>query len=471
MSAVVFVAQMAKRGAFRKRERDWARAAGVYLSVSLVVGMGFALMMASRHISLGIFQGRLQQRIQDQTQPLSNQEYLAEIVSYADLISNHMVAYYTFIVFALVAGAGALYQGMRQQLQVSVQRWGVVALVVLVLLAGFVSIMANLRPIQADMVYKVALSYEKQSLPEALELYKHAIALTPKEDFYYFELGRVYLLNVGTQPEYTVSAIEAFTDAQNIAPLNTDHVKGLAKAYHVWAKIAAASGDIARYQERFQRAEYYYDIAVSLSPHNAFLMNEWVKFYLEEGTFASSNKNVDLENADTWLRLTEDDFARAREVIADSLEIDSEYYDTWILLGDLYRTQESWAEAADAYEHAVEVDPNHADTWSLLSGIYIEKLNRPADAARALVGMGDMYADQGSFPEAIQAYNQAPSLDAGLNNDWEFYRRLANAYDRMGQSDMAITYAQEALKLAPDKELADLQAWLAELQASEDVEP
>ena len=359
-----------------------------------------------------------------------------------------MAAYYVFIVFALGAGAWALYHGMRQQLQVTVQRWGAVALVVLVLVVGFGSVMANLRPIQADMVYKAALSYEKESLPESLELFKHAIELAPNEDFYYFEIGRVYLLNAGAGQENAIAAIDAFVKAQSIAPLNTDHAKGLAKSYHVWAKIAAASGDTAAYQERLQRADEYYEIATSLSPNNAFLQNERVRFYFEEGNFA-----------------------RAEEAIAVSLEIDSEYYDTWMLLGDLHRAQEDWAGAAQAYEHALEVEPRHADVWSLLGGIYIEKLSRPVDAARAFVGMGDMYAGQSSLPEAIQAYNQALSLDPDLNDDWEFQRRLANAYDRMGQSDLAVSHAREALRLAPDEEQADLQAWLADLQAPGGVLP
>jgi hypothetical protein len=36
----------------------------------------------------------------------------------------------------------------------------------------------------------------------------------------------------------------------------------------------------------------------------------------------------------------------------------------------------------------------------------------------------------------------------------------------MGQSSLAVSHAQEALELAPEEEQVDLQAWLAELQAS-----
>lgn len=487
MSAVVFIAQMAKRGAFRRREWDWAWAAGLYLFVSLVIGFGFALVMANRHVLLIYYQSQLQARAQDQAMPLTPQEYLAGVVGFSDLIAGHMTTYYVFIIFVLIVGGMALYLGVRRQSQRTAHLWGVITFCILVLVIGYIAVVGNLRPIQADMVYKVALSYEKESLPEALKLYEHAIELAPNEDFYYFEMGRVYLLNTlsqetGANEGNALAAIDAFENAQGIAPLNTDHAKGLAKSYHVWAKIAAATGDVQAYQERLRRAEYHYDIATSLSPNNALLRNEWVKFYLEEGNFE-----------------------RAQEVIADSLEIDAEYGETWLLLGELHRLQGNLAEAAEAYERVVEINPQQADVWRLLNDIYLQ-LGRLSDAARAWVGLGDMYVDRRSFAEAIESYNQAMALDSGLpeawaglgdaylgmnllreaadayeqaltlapqaSDAWEVHRALADAYSRMGQSGLAISHAQEALRLAPEEEQAGLQTWLAELQASpEGVHP
>jgi tetratricopeptide (TPR) repeat protein len=480
MSAVVFIAQMAKRGAFRRHEWDWAWAAGLYLLVSLVIGIGFALVMANRHVLLIYYQSQLQARAQDQTMPLTRQEYLAGIVGFADRIAGHMTTY-MFIVFVFIAGGIGLYLSVRRQPQQTAHLWGVVTLVILVLVVGYIAVVDNLRPIQADMVYKVALSYEGTSLPEALKLYEHAIELAPNEDFYYFEIGRVYLMNTlsqetGANEGNAIAAIDAFENAQRIAPLNTDHAKGLAKSYHVWAKIAAAFGDMQTYQERLERAEYHYDIATSLSPNNAFLRNEWVKFYLEEG-------NLD----------------RAGEVIADSLEIDAEFDETWLLLGELHRLQGDLAEAAEAYERVVEIKPDRADIWRLLSDVYVQ-LGRPADAARAWVGLGDMHVNAGSFTDAFEAYNQAMALDSSLPDvwvglgdaylgmnllqeavdayeqalalapeaagAWEVHRALADAYNRMGQSGLAISHAKEALDLAPEEEQADLQAWFVEFQAS-----
>ena len=480
MSAVVFIAQMAKRGVFRRHKWDWAWAMGLYLAVSLVIGLGFAVVMANRHVSLAFFQGLIGRDIQDQTLTLHSPEYLARVVAFSDKIAGHMTTYYTFIIFVVIAGGIGLYLGVRRQPQRTAHLWGTIALLTLVLVVGYIAVVSNLRPIQADMVYKVALSYERESLPEALALYKHAIELAPHEDFYYFEIGRVYLMNSLTQETVNegnaLAAIDAFEDAERIAPLNTDHAKGLAKSYHVWAKIAAVNNDMQAYEERLERAEYYYDIATSLSPKNAFLRNEWVKFYLEEGKLD-----------------------QGREVIADSLEIDAEYDETWLLLGELDRLQGNLDKAAEAYEQVVEINPNRSDIWNLLSQIYLQ-LDRPTDAARAWVGLGDMHVRQGSFPDAIEAYNQAMSLDPDLSSvwsgfgdaylgmnllqeavdayeqaltlapeaadAWEVHRALADAYNRMGQSELAIFHAQEALALAPEEEQANLQAWLAELQAS-----
>jgi tetratricopeptide (TPR) repeat protein len=481
MSAVVFVAQTAKRGAFRRHKQDWIWAASLYLVVSLVIGLGFAVVMANRHVLLVYYQSQLHARAQDQTMPLTPQEYLAGVAGFADRIAGHMTAYYFFIIFVLIVGGISLYLGMRRQPRQTAHLWGVVTLFILVLVVGYIAAVSNLRPIQADMVYKVALSYEKESLPEALKLYERAIELAPNEDFYYFEMGRVYLMNTlsqetGANEEYALAAIDAFENAQGIAPLNTDHAKGLAKAYHVWAKIAAGSGDAQAYQERIERAEYHYDIATSLSPNNAFLRNEWVKFYLEEGNFE-----------------------RAKEVIDDSLEIDAEYDETWLLLGELHRLQGNLAEAAEAYERVVELRPDRTDIWRLLNEIYLQ-LDRPADAARVWVGLGDLHVNKGSFSDAIEAYDQARALDPNLSDAWsglgdaylgmdlpqeavdayeqalalapeatdawEVHRALADAYDRMERSDLALSHAKEALDLAPEEEQADLQTWLTELQAS-----
>jgi tetratricopeptide (TPR) repeat protein len=427
------------------------------------------------------------------------------VTKFADMIAGHMTAYYGLIVFALIVGGIALYLGVRRPPQLTANRWGVVALVILILLVGYIAFMVNLRPIQADMVYKVALSYERSSLPEALRLYEHAIELAPNEDFYYFEIGRVYLMNAiaadtgAIYPENAQAAIDAFVNAQSIAPLNTDHAKGLAKSYHVWAKMAAASGDIGTYQDRIERAEDNYEIATSLSPHNAFLRNEWVQLYQDEARFAYAQRTSVPEQAETWLSLEENYLALGLGVVADSLEIDTEYDRTWLLQGQLYQMQEDLPNAAVAYERAVEVNPGLQEIWELLNAIYLQ-LERPTDAARALVGLGDMRVSRSSFTEAMGAYNQAMELDPSLpeawvgqgdaylgmkllqeaadayeqalslapefQDAWEVHKSLVDVYGRMGESDKAISHAQEALELAPEEERADLQAWLAELQAS-----
>jgi tetratricopeptide (TPR) repeat protein len=68
--------------------------------------------------------------------------------------------------------------------------------------------------------------------------------------------------------------------------------------------------------------------------------------------------------------------------------------------------------------------------------------------------------------EAVDAYEQALALAPEAAGAWEVHRALADAYNRMGQSGLAISHAKEALDLAPEEEQADLQAWFVEFQAS-----
>jgi tetratricopeptide (TPR) repeat protein len=169
---------MAKSGAFRERKGDGALAIVLYLLISLTVGLGFTLALASRQASLV--------HIQAQT--------LEDVIGVADRVASLLSIYYGFIVFVLIAGGVALFLGTQRPPRQTAQPWGMIALTMLIVLAGAIIVVTNLRPIQADIIYKQAALYEQggQWLV-AIEHYKHAIELAPKEDFYHLYLGRAYL--------------------------------------------------------------------------------------------------------------------------------------------------------------------------------------------------------------------------------------------------------------------------------------
>lgn len=443
MSTVVFVAQMAKRGAFREREDDWWVAAVLYALISLTIAFGFGLVLASRHVSIV----RAQARTVD------------DAIAVADRMAGVLNAYYGFIFFALIAGGAVLLLGIRRHWQ-SIGQLSVIALVVLVVLAGAVAVMTNLRPIKADIIYKQANPYERQGQwLVAIEHYKHAIELAPKEDFYYLYLGRAYLEYAKTLKDPAVRdrvmerTEKTLLQAREINPLNTDHSANLARMYRTWAGFAS---DAETRQEMVGRASDSYAVATKLSPNNAVLWNEWGMLLLSVG-----------------------DYEGAEEKIAHSLEMDPGFDQTWALQADLYLQQDMITEALGAYDKALEINPRQVNTW-LRVGDLRRQRNELEEAAEAYEKalelrpkqtqawrvLGTVYAQLGRLDEAVGALQRALELAPQASDAWDTHRMLAIVYNQAGQNGAALSHAQRALELAPEDQQGVLEKLVAQLQSA-----
>jgi len=441
MSAIVFIARIAKDGSFRERKDDWLLASLLYLLISLTVGLGFALVLAGRQVALV--------QMQPQT--------MADVLGAADHVASVLTSYYGFIVFVLIAGGAALLLGTRQPRPVG--QPGVIALVVLATLAGAAAVMTNLRPIQADIIYKQANPYEgKKQWLVAIEHYKHAIELAPKEDFYYLYLGRAYLEYASTLDEpQTRDAVLRETErtliqAREINPLNTDHSANLARMYRRWADFA---GDAELRQDLLQRSSDNYEIAVTLSPQNAILWNEWALLHLTTGNFDAAQEKLsyslgfDPDFDKTWtiqadLYANQGLITGALESYYKALEISPRQVDVWLRIGDIQRGENRLEEAAEAYEQALELSPRRTQVWRVLGSVYAQ-LSRPT--------------------EAIDALQQALAVAPEASDAWDTHRMLAILYNQIGQIDTAIDHAQQALELAPEDQQPAVQQLLAQLQA------
>jgi len=412
MSAVVFISEMTKSGAFRQRKGDGALAAALYLLISLAVGFGFALVMAGRQAAL--------MNVQTQT--------LEDVIGIADRVAGFLTAYYGFIVFALIAGGIVLFMeetGQRSQRIAS--PWGLLSLIVLLVLVSAIARVTNLQPIQADIIYKQADPYDrgKQWLV-AIEHYKHAIELTPKEDFYYLYLGRAYLEYASTldDPDLRDAVMQeterTLIQAREINPLNTDHSANLARMYRRWADFSDAE---AR-PSMFQRSSENYAIATMLSPQNAILWNEWAMLY-----FYGLG-----------------DVAGFERTLQHSLEIDSEFDQTWLVCGDVNRQQGNLEEAAHCYEEALKLKPRAPQVWRML---------------------GDTYIAMQRWDDAINALTQTVELKPNAGDVWNIHQVLARLYSQTGRKDQALVHAQLALQLAPEDQQAALQELLMQIQALE----
>jgi tetratricopeptide (TPR) repeat protein len=415
MSAVVFISEMAKGGALRQHRGDSALATALYMLVSLTVGFGLALVLASRQVSM--------LRVQPQT--------MEDVLRIADRVAGLLTAYYGFIVFVLIAGGAALFLGTRQQSQSITQPWGILTLVILTVLVGVIVVTTNLQPIQADIVYKQADPYDRSGQWQvAIEHYKHAIDLAAigdfyEEDFYYLYLGRAYLEFASSieDPAVRESILrvteETLTRAREINPLNTDHSANLARMYRRWADI---SSDDETRPALFQRSSENYAIATTLSRHNPILWNEWAMLY-----YYGLGDSAGYERA-----------------FNTSVELDPDFDQTWLMCGDVNRQQGNLEEAAHCYEEALRVRSSNAQVWRVL---------------------GDTYIAMERWADAIHALTQTVELEPDAGDVWNIHQVLARLYSQTGQHEQALLHAQMALQVAPEDQQASLQELMMQIQA------
>jgi tetratricopeptide (TPR) repeat protein len=442
MSAIVFIAQIASEGALHQRKDDWALASILYLLISLTVGLGYALVLAGRQVALI--------RMQPQT--------MAGVIGAADHVASVLTSYYGLIVCVLIAGGATLLLGTQQPRPVG--QLGMIALVVLMVLAGAAAVMTNLRPIQADIIYKQANPYErKDQWLVAIEHYKHAIELAPREDFYYLYLGRAYLEYASTLDDpQTRDAVLRETErtliqAREINPLNTDHSANLARMYRRWADFAT---DAELRLELLQRSSDNYDVATTLSPQNAILWNEWALLHLTTGNFEAAQEKIshslgfDPGFDKTWtiqadLYANQGLITDALESYYQALEINPREVDVWLRVGDVQRGENRLEGAAEAYEQALELSPKRTQVWRVYGSV-LAQLSRPNEAIDAL----------------LQALEIAPEA----SDAWDTHRILAILYNQIGQIDTAIEHAQKSLELAPEDQQPNIQQLVAQLQAA-----
>ena len=228
-----------------------------------------------------------------------------------------------------------------------------------------------------------------------------------------------------TRPEERQRLLEeaerVLVRARDLNPLNTDHTANLARFYFAWAGMTS---DPAQRQRYLELALTYFAQAVSLSPNNARLRDEYAIALWQAGRE---------EEALEQLRI--------------SLALDDTFYLTYLYLADFYRMKQQWENAVTYYQEALKRQPNDV---------------------RILSGLAFAYAQLGDVANAIR-YNlevlrQRPQ-------DFATLRNLAILYREQGNVAEALRYAQQALAVAPPNEREALQGLIQQLQQESRGQP
>ena len=219
-----------------------------------------------------------------------------------------------------------------------------------------------------------------------------------------------------------------------INPLNTDHSANLARLYKAWADMMQ---DQATSQTYARAASEYYDQAVSLSPNNARLWDEWAALALSQ-----------LEQSEAAL-----------ERLTHALKLDPLYDWTHALLG------EYWTQAAGRLGNPQE----QRQALERAAGYYQGALHLadPADVQTRytyLVSQAAVFVRLEQLEAALAAYQQAVDLLPEGAQRWQLEEAIAQLYAQLGNRQQALVHAAYALSMAPPEQQPRLIAWIEVLK-------
>lgn len=328
--------------------------------------------------------------------------------------------------------------------------YAVVAVLVFVLI-----VFTNVNTILADVYYKTGLAYDNaRRYDGSIQTYQSALRLTPGQDFYLLFLGRSYMELARTFPDrkatpvfdiskenpltitrarlatlgredLVLSSLQVLLEARDLNPLNTDHYANLGRLYRFWGE----TGDRTKYDI----ADKYFAQAVSLSPNNAQLWDEW--------SIVSSYRG-----------LADDAEAKLKR----SLELDDRYDLTYFYLGnmlmprgeseqDTTKRLDYLTQAADAYSSCLKITPSYLECAKARGYIYGKYLGRSDEA----IADFKLVASALPKPEDLARITDATQKQQATQELININQNLAITYGQIGQFDQALVYAQIAANLAP----------------------
>ena len=414
--------------------QTWLKSIGLMFVGSFVIGFLFWILHA---ISLAILAS---------VTPASQNDVIQQVNSIGSLLSK----YYLYILIIICIAAFILPDEWPQRRSIKSQVIIVIAPLALILVF-LVTIFSNLQVIHADITFKMADPFTKSGQWQVANfLYKRALVLAPKEDHYYLFLGRSYLEQAKVTdsiPEQDNLVLQAENDlkvAQSINPLNTDHTANLARLYSWWAGKASTTDARAT---RAQKASEYYQTAVTLSPNNSTLWDEWAVLLMQ---VVGQSKE-------------------ALSKLEHALGLDSSYSFTNGLLGDYYlrvansamdvqSKEEALQMASDYYRTAAEV-AKKSDQTSKAS--YLVSL---ANVYVLMAGLDPENVDRDQLQQAIDVLLE--SIDAGIsiNDLWKVQEAVAKLYLQLGDKSFAQYYANQALSSAPNSVINRIQDLISQTQ-------
>lgn len=336
----------------------------------------------------------------------------------------------------------------------------------------------ELNPGEGDLYLKLAEALQgKNELAEAVGYYRKAIQLKPDFHWLYYKLGTA----LAAQGQWE-EAIAAYSKAAELEPGSAivhhylghtlsivqrweDAIASYRRAIALAPDVATVYfhlGDALATIQRWHEAVAEYRKAVEIEPnslesqdHLGFALaqlqqwdeaiaayrkalkiapdSEVVYHHLADALAGRSRVQLlqkeaesDLDEAVSCYRKAIEFNPNNLELCKKMLEIKPDDRDLYLPLGDAFARQKAWKEAIASYNHAVNLNPENAEACHKL---------------------GEALQTQGQLDEAVAAYMKAIKLNP---NFFGTYHNLADILRPQGQFDEAVLSYQKSIELNPN---------------------
>ncbi|HET9316744.1 MAG TPA: hypothetical protein VFQ51_14205, partial [Vicinamibacteria bacterium] len=285
----------------------------------------------------------------------------------------------------------------------------------------------TLASVNADVLRNFASAFVSQGrLREAALILEEAMRLAPGDAVHYQAYGEAMVAASRLREEQPrvadvlKRADDAFRRARELDPLGPDHTANLAR---VARRRSETAPDAASARQHAEEAARLYAEAVSLVPGNTLLLDETAE--------------MDFHGLG--------DFESAERKLLRSRELDPTFDYTFAALGDLYMARAQARGDKDDYARAAAA---------------FEEANARRRSLKALVGLAMARRAMGDSAAAIRVFEEALATPPPASVAWGLEEQLALLYAAQGDAGRARQHAQSALRNAPEKDKAPLQARL-----------
>jgi cyclophilin family peptidyl-prolyl cis-trans isomerase/tetratricopeptide (TPR) repeat protein len=265
----------------------------------------------------------------------------------------------------------------------------------------------------------------------ALEKYQHSLSLDKEYAQTYLLLGELYM----RQKEWD-QAVEVYQQAVELGRRPVEAYSALGYVYTQMGDLEAALGAYLKTAE-LQPRNYNHHKNLAILYQQMGRTEDAIREATAALELAPKSQQEAIQNFVAQLKqaqpaLSPGDAQKVQKLMAE---------------GGQHMQAQDWDAAEESFLQVLELDANHPQAHS---------------------GLAYVYAKQGRVDEAIAENLVVIQLVPG---DYNSYKNLALLYQEKGELGNAISAAEQALALAPEKEKDALQTYLDQLKQSQGKAP